>query len=79
MQHQNFAAQDRSQLAAVNHGRPATMAAANPDAYHQVAQQHAQSQPISPADRTAGKSYNPNAREANQDQRIANGLRSPAR
>jgi hypothetical protein len=76
MQHQNFAAQDRSQLASVNHGRPATMAAANPAAYHQVAQQHASSQPISAADRSAGKSYNPNNREANQDQRISNGLRS---
>jgi hypothetical protein len=76
VQHQNFAAQDRGQLAAINHGRPATMAAANPAAYHQVAQQHAQSQPISSADRTAGKSYNPNNREANQDQRISNGLKS---
>ena len=76
MQHQNFAAQDRSQLAAVNHGRPATMAAANPAAYHQVAQQHAAAQPISAADRSAGKSFNPNNREANQDQRISNGLRS---
>ena len=35
-----------------------------------------QSQPISAADRTAGRNYNPNTREANQDQRIANGLRS---
>jgi hypothetical protein len=76
LQHQNFAAQDRGQLASVNHGRPATMAAANPAAYHQVAQQHAQSQPISAADRSAGKSYNPNNREANQDQRISNGLKS---
>jgi hypothetical protein len=76
VQHQNFAAQDRSQLAAVNHGRPATMAAANPAAYHQVAAQHMQSQPISAADRSVGKSYNPNNREANQDQRISNGLRS---
>lgn len=76
MQHANFAAQDRSQLASVNNGRPATMAASNINSYHQVAQQHAQSQPISPADRTAGSRYNPNTREANQDQRIANGLRS---
>jgi hypothetical protein len=76
LQHQNFAAQDRSQLAAVNHGRPATMAAANVNAYHQAAQQRIQSQPISAADRTAGHNYNPNTREANQDQRIANGLRS---
>ena len=76
VQHENFAAQDRSQLASVNHGSPATMATPNMNAYHQVAQQHAQSQPISAADRTAGRSYNPNTREANQDQRIANGLRS---
>jgi WXXGXW repeat (2 copies) len=76
LQHENFAAQDRSQLASINHGQPATMASRNSDAYHQVAQQHAQSQPISEADRTAGRNYNPNTREANQDQRIANGLRS---
>jgi hypothetical protein len=76
VQHQNFAAQDRSQLASVNHGSPATTATSNVNAYHQVAQQHAQSQPISAADRSAGRNYNPNAREANQDQRIANGLRS---
>ena len=75
-QHEHFASQDRSQLASVNHGRPTTMAASNINSYHSVAQQHASSQPISAADRTAGKSYNPNTREANQDQRIANGLRS---
>ncbi|MGA9672021.1 MAG: hypothetical protein WBQ94_22610 [Terracidiphilus sp.] len=76
MQHQNFAAQDRSQLASINHGRPTTMAASNVNSYHQVAQQHSASQPISAADRTAGHNYNPNTREANQDQRISNGLRS---
>jgi hypothetical protein len=76
MQHQNFAAQDRGQLASVNHGRPATMAASNVNQYHQVAQQHSQSQPISQADRNAGSKYNPNTREANQDQRTANGLRT---
>jgi hypothetical protein len=76
VQHQNFAAQDRSQLASVNHGTPGTPAASNTNAYHQVAQQHAQSQPISAGDRTAGQNYHPNEREANQDQRIANGLRS---
>src|SRR5271169_626572 len=76
MQHEHFAAQDRSQLASVNHGTPGTPAASNVNAYHQVAQQHSQSQPISAADRSTGRSYNPNTREANQDQRIANGLRS---
>ena len=76
MQHQHFAAQDRSQLAAINHGRPGTMAASNINSYHQVAQQHAHSQPISAVDRSAGSNFHPNQREANQDQRVANGLRS---
>jgi hypothetical protein len=76
MQHEHFAAQDRSQLASVNHGRPATTAASNINSYHQVAQQHVHSQPISAADRSAGSQYHPNEREANQDQRISNGLRS---
>jgi YXWGXW repeat-containing protein len=76
MQHENFASRDRSQLASVNNGRPGTMAASNINSYHQVAQQHLQSQPISAADRAAGAHYNPNNREANQDQRIAQGLRS---
>jgi len=75
-QHVSFAAQDRSQLASVNAGRPAMAASANVGAYRSVAQQHAQSQPISTADRSVGRNYNPNTREANQDQRIANGLRS---
>ncbi len=52
------------------------MASRNINSYHQLSQEHAQSQPISAADRTAGRSYHPNTREANQDQRIANGLRS---
>jgi hypothetical protein len=51
-QHFQAAASDRSQLASVNHGRPGTPAASSPAAYHQVAQQHAQSQPISAADRS---------------------------
>ena len=75
-QHVNFAAQDRAQLASVNGGRPATVASANVGAYHAVAQQHIQSQPVSANDRSVGRNYNPNTREANQDQRIANGLRS---
>src|SRR5580698_2695222 len=76
VQHQNFAAQDRGQLASVNGGRPATMASANVNAYHQVVQRNAAAHPISAADRSSGLAYHPNAREANQDQRIANGLRS---
>jgi len=67
---------NRSQLAAVNNGRPGTMASRNIESYHQTAVQHAQAQPISAADRQAGAHYNPNARMANQDQRIANGERS---
>jgi hypothetical protein len=74
MEHQNFAARDRSQLAAVNHGRPSTIATSNVGAYHQLAERNAQSHPISAADRQAGE--HPNNREVNQDQRIANGERS---
>ena len=76
MQHEHFASQDRSQLAAVNNGRPGTMASRNVESYHQTAVQHAQAQPISAADRQAGAHYIPNTRMANQDQRIANGERS---
>jgi hypothetical protein len=71
-QHQQLASQDRSQLASVNHGRPATTAVSNNAGARQTAQSH----PISAADRTTGAAYHPNAREANQDQRIANGERS---
>jgi hypothetical protein len=52
------------------------MASANVGAYRSVAQEHVHSQPISASDRSVGRNYNPNTREANQDQRIANGLRS---
>jgi len=76
MQHEHFASQDRSQLASVNHGAPGTTASSNMNSYHQVAQQHIGSQPISAADRKTGSQYHPNERAANQDQRIANGLRS---
>jgi hypothetical protein len=76
LSHQTFASQDRAQLAAVNHGNPATPAVPNSDAYHQIAQQRERTQPITPADRAAGKAYQPNGREANQDQRIANGLKT---
>ena len=75
-QHMSFAAQDRAQLASVNGGRPAMVASANVGAYRSVAQEHVRSQPISANDRSVGRNYNPNTREANQDQRIANGLRS---
>jgi hypothetical protein len=75
-QHQNFAAQDRSQYAAFNGGHPGTTASSNVNSYHQVAQQHEQQHPLTAADRQAGQAYHPNAREANQDQRIANGLKS---
>src|ERR1700683_2515832 len=35
IQHQNFAAQDRSQLSSVNHGQPGTAASSNINSYHQ--------------------------------------------
>lgn len=73
---QTFASQDRGQLASVNNGRPATMAASNNDAYHRTALQHEQTRRISASDRTAGRRYQPNEREANQEQRVSNGLKS---
>src|SRR5215472_12317163 len=76
VRHVSFAGQDRAQLASVNGGRPAMMASANVGAYRAVAQEHVRSQPISSNVRSVGRNYNPNTREANQDQRIANGLRS---
>jgi hypothetical protein len=77
-QHEGFAAKDRSQYAAFNGGHPGTTAAANVGAYHNVAQQHAASQPLTAADRQTGHNYNPgvNQREANQEGRIAQGERS---
>ena len=39
--HEQFARQDRTQLASVNNGRPQMMAARTPEEYHSVAQQHA--------------------------------------
>jgi hypothetical protein len=79
LQHQTFAAQDRSQLAAVNHGRPATTASASPAAYHQVAQQHAAAQPISAADRSAGRNSNPNQRGVSNESRPANNFSAAPR
>jgi len=76
MQHEHFASQDRNQLASVNHGTPGTLAASRIEAYHQVAMRNAQSHPISDTDRREGVAYHPNERMGNQDQRIANGLRS---
>ena len=76
MQHEHFASQDRNQLASVNHGTPGTLAASRVEAYHQVAMRNAQSHPISDTDRREGVAYHPNERMGNQDQRIANGLRS---
>jgi hypothetical protein len=58
MSHQTAASQDRSQLSSVNHGRPGTVATSSVNSYHQVAQQHAASQPISSTDRDAGRSPN---------------------
>lgn len=65
MQHQTFASQNRAQFASANGGRPGVMAAATPASFH--------ANPTNPA---AAARFNPNQREANQDQRIANGLHS---
>ncbi len=65
LQHQNFAAQNRTQWASVNHGRPAVPAAATVASFH-----------ASPTNAAAAARPTVNGREANQDQRIANGLRS---
>lgn len=70
------AGRDRGQLASVNHDRPTTLAATDPGAYASKAQAREQAQPISTADRERGRRYEPNEREANQDQRIAHGLES---
>lgn len=70
------ASQDRGQLASVNHGHPATMAAVDHAAYARTALARESMHPITAADRARGLHYNPVQREANQDQRIANGLRS---
>lgn len=65
MTHQSFAAQDRAQLASVNHGRPAVPAATSFASFR-----------ANPANGAAAARQGVNAREASQDQRIANGLRS---
>lgn len=62
MSHQSFAAQNRTQFASFNHGRPQVSAAASVNAFHD--------HPNNPA-----LARGVNGREANQDQRIANGLR----
>ena len=64
-QHQNFAAQDRTQWASVNHGRPGVPAATSFAAFH-----------ANPTNAQAAARPTVNGREANQDQRVANGLRS---
>ncbi len=63
--HQSFAAQNRQQFASVNHGRPFVPAAATTASFH--------ANPTNPA---AAARPTVNGREANQDGRIANGLRS---
>ena len=63
--HQSFAAGDRSQWASVNHGRPGVPAAASVAAFHS-----------NPTNAAAAARPTVDGREGNQDQRIANGLRS---
>lgn len=63
--HQNVAAQDRGQLASVNHGAPTVRAAATPESFR-----------ANPGNPQAAARPTVNGREANQQQRIANGVRS---
>jgi len=65
MNHFHAAAMDRSQLASVNGGHPQMMAARSVDEYHAVAARNAAAHPITERDRSA-----------NQQQRIAQGVRS---
>ncbi len=69
VQHRDFAAQNRQQLASVNHGRPAVTAAPTPAAFR--------ANPANPAAATVNRTAPVvNQREGNQQQRIANGVRS---
>ena len=65
MSHQQFASQNRAQFASVNGGHPGVPAAATPAAFH-----------ANPNNAQAAARPTPNGREAKQDGRIANGLRS---
>ncbi len=65
LSHQQFASQNRAQFASVNGGRPGVPAAASVAAFH-----------ANPTNAQAAARPTPNGREANQDGRIANGLRS---
>ena len=65
MSHQNFAAQDRTQFASYNHGHPGVPAAASVGAFR-----------ANPNNAQAAARPSVDGREGNQDQRIANGLRS---
>ena len=64
MSHESFAAQNRSQWASANHGRPTVAAAASVGAFHDH-----------PNNAMMAARPTVNQRETNQDQRIANGLR----
>ena len=63
--HQTFASQNRAQFASANGGRPGLAAASTPAAFH-----------ANPANPAAAARPTVDGREANQNQRIANGLRS---
>lgn len=52
-EHIRAASLDRHQLASVNGGRPATLTATRPEAYRQIAQQHAQTHPLTQQDKLA--------------------------
>jgi chorismate mutase len=73
IQHQQFAAQDRGQLASANGGRPMTAAARTPGEYHQVAQGRFAVAPGGAGNRPG---QNVAQRQGDQQQRIANGIGS---
>ncbi len=63
--HETFASQNRAQFASLNHGNPGVPAAASVSSFR-----------ANPTNATAAARPTVNGREANQDQRIAGGLRS---
>jgi hypothetical protein len=70
MQHESFAAKDRTQYAAFNGGRPGTMAAANVNAYHNQAGRIAQGERA--GEMTSGEAARADQRQANIDRQVHN-------
>lgn len=75
VQHETAAAQDRSQLASVNHGRPGTLAVSSHAAYHPNVRSANQSQRISNGLRSgqlsAGQAAHDSQRQANINSQVA--------